>query len=147
MVLVSAGETLEAVSEAQRAVALDRPTGATSFGLGTRPGARRGFARQNDARPYPDFAFSHFQTAMVDVARNDSQCRTILRDGSLVQDRQLGRRERIRRSAFTGSGRWSVSHRTMWRGRARVRDGKALADSIACTAGVHDARTIRPRDR
>jgi TolB-like protein len=41
---------------------------------------------------YPEFAFSHFQMAMVHVARSDLQeAETILRHGAAVQDRQIGR--------------------------------------------------------
>ncbi len=41
---------------------------------------------------YPDFAFAHFQMAMVHVARGHlSEAETVLRHGAAVQDRQLGR--------------------------------------------------------
>jgi tetratricopeptide (TPR) repeat protein len=44
---------------------------------------------------YPDFAFAHFQTAMVHVARGHlTEAETVLRQGAAVQDRQIGRGDR-----------------------------------------------------
>jgi tetratricopeptide (TPR) repeat protein len=44
---------------------------------------------------YPDFAFAHFQRAMVFVARGElGEAETILRQGAAVQDRQIERGER-----------------------------------------------------
>src|SRR4029453_10503092 len=41
---------------------------------------------------YPDFAFAHFQTAMVHVARGHlREAETVLRQGAAAQDRQIGR--------------------------------------------------------
>ena len=45
---------------------------------------------------YPDFAFAHFQIAMVHVARGRlADAETVLRQGAAVQDRQRERRERF----------------------------------------------------
>src|SRR6185312_3567950 len=44
---------------------------------------------------YPDFAFSFFQSAMVQVARGRlPEAERVLRHGAAVQDRQIGRGER-----------------------------------------------------
>jgi tetratricopeptide (TPR) repeat protein len=44
---------------------------------------------------YPDFAFSHFQMAMVHVARGHlREAETVLRQGTAVQDRQVTRGDR-----------------------------------------------------
>src|SRR5262249_6585645 len=44
---------------------------------------------------YPDFAFAHFQMAMVHVARGHlQQAETVLRQGAAVQDRQVARGDR-----------------------------------------------------
>jgi tetratricopeptide (TPR) repeat protein len=44
---------------------------------------------------YPDFAFAHFQSAMVHVARGHlAEAETVLRQGAAVQDRQIERGER-----------------------------------------------------
>jgi tetratricopeptide (TPR) repeat protein len=44
---------------------------------------------------YPDFAYTHFQIAMVHVARGHlADAETVLRHGAAVQDRQIGRGER-----------------------------------------------------
>jgi tetratricopeptide (TPR) repeat protein len=52
-------------------------------------------AAANTLALYPDFAFAHFQTAMVHVARGHlSEAETVLRQGAAVQDRQIGRGDR-----------------------------------------------------
>jgi tetratricopeptide (TPR) repeat protein len=44
---------------------------------------------------YPDLAYTHFQMAMVHVARGHlADAETVLRQGAAVQDRQIGRGER-----------------------------------------------------
>jgi tetratricopeptide (TPR) repeat protein len=49
-------------------------------------------AAQNMLALYPDFAFAHFQQAMVHVARGHlADAETVLRQGAAVQDRQIGR--------------------------------------------------------
>jgi len=52
-------------------------------------------AAANTLALYPDFAFAHFQCAMVHVARGHlREAETVLRQGAAVQDRQLGRGDR-----------------------------------------------------
>jgi DNA-binding winged helix-turn-helix (wHTH) protein/Flp pilus assembly protein TadD len=93
LVLVSAGQMAEAAASAQRAVALEPSNWRHLFRLGH---ASWGEARLRAARRtlalYPEFAFAHFQMAMVHVARHDlAAAETILRHGAAVQDRQIGR--------------------------------------------------------
>ena len=45
---------------------------------------------------YAEFAFAHFSIAMVHVARNElAVAERVLREGTAIQDRQLGRRQRL----------------------------------------------------
>ena len=96
MVLVSAWKTPEAVSAARRAVALEPSNWRHLFRLGHASwGEARLQAAAGTLALYPDFAFAHFQIAMVYVARGHlSQADTVLQQGADVQDRQIGRRER-----------------------------------------------------
>jgi len=95
--LVSAWRTREAVAAAERAVSLEPSNWRHWFRLGH---ASWGDARlQAAARTralYPEFAFSHFQAAMVHVARRHfSKGDSVLREGLAVQDQQGGRRTRF----------------------------------------------------
>lgn len=95
--LVSAGQSVEAVGEARRAVALE-PTNWRHF-------FRLAYAAWGDERIraaiqtlalYPDFAFAYFQMAMVHVARGHlREAETVLRQGAVVQDRQIARGDRF----------------------------------------------------
>lgn len=95
-VLVRDWKTDEAVRCARRAVALDPDNWRHLFRLGDASwGEERLRAAAQTLACYPDFAFTHFQMAMVHVARGDlAQAETVLRQGAAVQDRQIGRGER-----------------------------------------------------
>jgi tetratricopeptide (TPR) repeat protein len=95
-VLVSAWETAEALREARTAVALEPANWRHLFRLGHAAwGDERLRAAANTLALYPDFAFAHFQTAMVHVARGHLRdAETVLRQGAAVQDRQIGRGDR-----------------------------------------------------
>jgi DNA-binding winged helix-turn-helix (wHTH) protein/tetratricopeptide (TPR) repeat protein len=96
MVLVSAWETREAVQLARRAVAVEPTNWRHFFRLGHASwGGERLRAAANMLALYPDFAFAHFQIAMVHVARGHlREAETVLRQGAAVQDRQIGRGDR-----------------------------------------------------
>jgi DNA-binding winged helix-turn-helix (wHTH) protein len=93
LVLVSASEMPEAAAEARRAVSIDPANWRHLFRLcyATWGEERlRAASRMLDA--FPDFAFAHFQIAMVHVARGRlTDAETVLRQGAAVQDRQIGR--------------------------------------------------------
>ena len=91
LVLVSAGKTEEAHDAARRAVALEPSNWRHQFRLGHASwGEQRVRALTSTLALYPDFAFAHFQIAMVHVARGDLvEAETVLRQGAAVQDRQL----------------------------------------------------------
>jgi len=93
LLLVSAWRTTEATEAARRAVALEPSNWRHLFRLGHATwGDERLRAAANTSSLYPDFAFAHFQMAMVHVARRDlAQAETVLRQGAAVQDRQIGR--------------------------------------------------------
>jgi len=97
MLLVSAWQTAEAVSEAQRAVAIEPTNWRHHFRLGHASwGEARVKAGEVTLAQYPGFAFAHFQIAMVHVARGRLQdAEAILRRGAAVQDRQREHRERF----------------------------------------------------
>jgi DNA-binding winged helix-turn-helix (wHTH) protein len=93
LVLVSAWQGDAAAAEARRAVALEPSNWRHLFRLGHASwGEERLRAASQTLALYPDFAFAHFQTAMVHVARGHvREAETVLRQGAAVQDRQIGR--------------------------------------------------------
>jgi DNA-binding winged helix-turn-helix (wHTH) protein/tetratricopeptide (TPR) repeat protein len=93
LVLTSAWESVEAAAAARRAVALEPWNWRHLFRLGHATwGEERLRATAATLDRYPDFAFSHFQTAMVHVARGRLRdAETVLRQGAAVQDRQISR--------------------------------------------------------
>ena len=95
-VLVSAWQTDEARRAAARAVALQPESWRHLFRLGHASwGEDRLRASTRTLELFPDFAFAHFQSAMVHVARgNLRDAETLLRQGAAVQDRQIGRGDR-----------------------------------------------------
>jgi DNA-binding winged helix-turn-helix (wHTH) protein/Tfp pilus assembly protein PilF len=96
LVLASAWKTAEAVQAARRAVKLEPANWRHFFRLGHASwGSERLNAAATTLALYPDFAFAHFQTAMVHVARgNLRDAETVLRQGAAVQDRQIDRGDR-----------------------------------------------------
>jgi tetratricopeptide (TPR) repeat protein len=96
LILVSAWDTEKAIRSARRAVALEPGNWRHFFRLGHASwGEERLRAAANTLALYPDFAFAHFQQAMVHVARGDlASAETVLRQGAAVQDRQIDRGER-----------------------------------------------------
>ena len=96
LILVSDWATVEAVSEARHAVALEPTNWRHYFRLGHASwGDARLRAAETTLGHYPGFAFAHFQMAMLHVARGHlERAESILGEGSVVQDRQRGRRER-----------------------------------------------------
>ena len=95
--LVSAGRRSEALSAARRAVALEPHNWTHLFILGHASwGSERLRAQERALAHYPEFAFAHFSRAMVHVARNElAVAERVLREGTAIQDRQLGRRQRL----------------------------------------------------
>lgn len=95
--LVSDWKTSEAVAAAQRAVALEPSNWRHLFRLGHASwGDARLQAADRMLALYPEFAFTHFQMAMVHVARGHlAQAETVLRQGAAVQAQQGGRPERF----------------------------------------------------
>ena len=93
LVLASAGRFDEAALAGRRAVALESSNWRHWFRLGHATwGSRRLRAATQTLALYPEFAFSHFQAAMVHVARRDFlEAETVLRQGAAVQDRQIAR--------------------------------------------------------
>jgi DNA-binding winged helix-turn-helix (wHTH) protein/tetratricopeptide (TPR) repeat protein len=93
LVLVSAGQSAEAGAAARRAAASEPSNWRHLFRLGHATwGDQRLRAASNMLALYPDFAFAHFQMAMVHVARGRlTDAETVLRQGAAVQDRQIGR--------------------------------------------------------
>lgn len=96
LLLVSAWETTAAVQAARRAVQLEPSNWRHCFRLGHASwGDERLRAANNTLALYPDFAFAHFQMAMVHVARGHlREAETVLRQGAAVQDRQMARGDR-----------------------------------------------------
>lgn len=96
LILVSAKDTVTAVREARRAVALEPGNWRHLFRLGHASwGDERLRAGTATLAVYPDFAFAYFQSAMVHVARGHlTEAERVLRHGAAIQDRQIGRGER-----------------------------------------------------
>ena len=96
LILVSAWKTEEAAQAARRAVTLEPANWRHLFRLGHATwGDERLRAASSMLALYPDFAYTHFQMAMVHVARGHlADAETVLRLGAAVQDRQIGRGER-----------------------------------------------------
>lgn len=96
LVLVSGWMTEEAVQRARRAVSLEPTNWRHFFRLGHAAwGDERLRAAAHMLALYPDFAFAHFQIAMVHVARGHlREAETVLRQGAAVQDRQIARGDR-----------------------------------------------------
>lgn len=95
-VLVSAWKTGEACEAARRAIAIDPGNWKHHFRLGHASwGDERLRASDATLSLYPDFAFAHFQAAMVHIARGHlRQAETVLRQGAAIQVRQSERGER-----------------------------------------------------
>jgi DNA-binding winged helix-turn-helix (wHTH) protein len=95
--LVSAGRASEALSAARHAVRLDSANWAHHFRHGHSAwGSERLMALRTALNLYSEFAYGHFETAMVHIARGDlDRAEHALREGVIVQDRQAGRRERF----------------------------------------------------
>jgi DNA-binding winged helix-turn-helix (wHTH) protein/tetratricopeptide (TPR) repeat protein len=94
--LVSDWATAEALPSARRAVALESTNWRHFFRLGHAAwGGERLRAAEHTLALYPDFAFAHFQTAMVHVARGHlREAEIVLRQGAAVADRQVSRGDR-----------------------------------------------------
>ena len=97
LALVSDWKTSEAFAAAQRAVALEPSNWRHLFRLGHASwGDARLQAADRMLALYPEFAFTHFQMAMVHVARGHlGQAENVLRRGAAVQVQQSGRAERF----------------------------------------------------
>ena len=95
--LVSAGRRSEALAAARRAVALDPHDWMHLFILGHASwGGERLRAQARSIAHYGEFAFAHFSMAMVHVARNELRvAERVLGEGTAIQDRQRGRRQRL----------------------------------------------------
>ncbi len=95
--LVSAGRFPEAQAEAARAIELEPGYWGHAFRLGHASwGEARLQAIATALELYPDFAFAHFEIAMVWIARGRlDQAEAVLREGLVVLERQVGRRERF----------------------------------------------------
>ena len=96
LVLVSDWKQPEALAAARRAVALEPANWRHHFRLGHASwGDDRLRAADATLGLYPDFAFAHFQAAMLHVARGRlADAEIVLRQGAAVQDRQIARGER-----------------------------------------------------
>ena len=94
--LVSAGRFDEARAAARRAVALEPGYWGHHFRLAHAEWGEdrlRTLARALEL--YPDFPFAHFEAAMVHIARGAlDRAESILREGTIVQDRQAHLRQR-----------------------------------------------------
>ena len=94
--LVGAGRARDALVAARRAVLLEPAYWGNQFRLGHAAwGEERLRALERAQALYPDFPFVHFEMAMVHIARGAmDRAEQILREGTVVQDRQIGRRQR-----------------------------------------------------
>ena len=95
--LVSANRIEEARAAGRRAVALDPTYWAHHFRLGHAAwGDERLRAHAEALSLYPDFAFAHFQIAMVHIARNELPlAEQTLRQGIVVRERHQQSSERF----------------------------------------------------
>lgn len=95
--LVSANRVEEARTAGRRAVALDPTYWAHHFRLGHAAwGDERLRAHAEALSLYPDFAFAHFQIAMVHIARNELPlAESTLRQGIVVRERHQQSSERF----------------------------------------------------
>lgn len=124
--LVSAGRFPEAQAEAMRAMELEPGYWGHAFRLGHASwGDARLRALASALELYPDFAFAHFEIAMVWIARGRlDQAEAVLREGLVVLDRQVGRRER-----FPASGlHWMLGLVRLARGDAEEAEREFLAE-------------------
>jgi DNA-binding winged helix-turn-helix (wHTH) protein/Tfp pilus assembly protein PilF len=96
-ILVSANRVEEARAAGRRAVALDPTYWAHHFRLGHAAwGEERLRAHAEALALYPDFAFAHFQIAMVHIARNELPlAEQTLRQGIVVRDKHQQSSERF----------------------------------------------------
>jgi DNA-binding winged helix-turn-helix (wHTH) protein/Tfp pilus assembly protein PilF len=96
-ILVSANRIEEARAAGRRAVALDPTYWAHHFRLGHAAwGEERLRAHTEALALYPDFAFAHFQIAMVHIARNELPlAEQTLRQGIVVRDKHQQSSERF----------------------------------------------------
>jgi DNA-binding winged helix-turn-helix (wHTH) protein/Tfp pilus assembly protein PilF len=96
-ILVSANRIEEARAAGRRAVALDPTYWAHHFRLGHAAwGDERLRAHGEALALYPDFAFAHFQIAMVHIARNELPlAEQTLRQGIVVRERHQQSSERF----------------------------------------------------
>lgn len=94
--LVGAGRAAEALASARRAVMLEPGYWGNQFRLGHAAwGEERLRALARATELYPDFPFTHFESAMVHIARGGlERAESILREGTIVQDRQANLRQR-----------------------------------------------------
>jgi DNA-binding winged helix-turn-helix (wHTH) protein/tetratricopeptide (TPR) repeat protein len=94
--LVSAGRSVEALAAARRAVALEPGYWGNQFRLAHAAwGDERLEALGRTMELYPDFPFTHFEAAMVHIARGTlDRAESTLREGTLVQDRQAHMKQR-----------------------------------------------------
>jgi len=94
--LVSAGRSVEALASARRAVALEPGYWGNQFRLAHAAwGEERLQAVARTIELYPDFPFSHFEGAMVYIARGMlDRAESMLREGTIVQDRQAHLKQR-----------------------------------------------------
>lgn len=94
--LMSAGRSTEALSAARRAVALEPGYWGNQFRLAHAAwGEERLHALERAVDLYSDFPFVHFEAGMVHIARgNLDRAESVLREGTLVQDRQANLKQR-----------------------------------------------------
>jgi DNA-binding winged helix-turn-helix (wHTH) protein/tetratricopeptide (TPR) repeat protein len=94
--LMSAGRAAEALTEARRAVSLEPGYWGHQFRLAHAAwGDERLQALARAVELYPEFPFIHFEAAMVHIARNNlDRAESVLREGTLVQDRQADLKQR-----------------------------------------------------
>ena len=94
--LMSAGRAPEALAAGRRAVALEPRFWGNQFRLGHAAwGEERLQALSRAMDLYQDFPFVHFEMAMVHIARGHlDRAEPILREGTVVQDRQADRKQR-----------------------------------------------------